>query len=67
MVLGQRPGGAVPVLALAEQSVETGMRDAATDTIEIRSGLPPGARVVVGNLANLRAGQPVRVMNVPTE
>lgn len=53
--------------ALVEQPVETGMRDAATDTIEIRSGLPPGARVVVGNLANLRAGQPVRVMNVPTE
>ncbi|WP_176767765.1 efflux RND transporter periplasmic adaptor subunit [Nitrosospira sp. Nsp18] len=53
--------------ALTEQRVETGMRDAATDTIEIRSGLSAGARVVVGNLGNLRAGQPVRVMNVPTE
>jgi membrane fusion protein (multidrug efflux system) len=52
---------------LAEQSVETGMRDAATDTIEIRSSLPSGASVVVGNLAHLRTGQPVRVMNVPTE
>jgi membrane fusion protein (multidrug efflux system) len=52
---------------LAEQSVETGMRDAATDTIEIRAGLPSGASVVVGNLAHLRTGQPVRVMNVPTE
>jgi RND family efflux transporter MFP subunit len=53
--------------ALTEQRVETGMRDAATDTIEIRSGLSSGARVVVGNLANLHAGQPVRVMNVLTE
>jgi RND family efflux transporter MFP subunit len=53
--------------ALAEQPVETGMRDAATDTIEIRSGLSSGARVVVGNLANLHTGQPVRVVNVPTE
>ena len=53
--------------ALTEQRVETGMRDATTDTIEIRSGLSSGARVVVGNLANLHAGQLVRVMNVPTE
>ena len=53
--------------ALVEQPVETGMRDAATGTIEIRSGLSSGARVVVGNLANLRTGQPVRVTNVPTE
>jgi multidrug efflux pump subunit AcrA (membrane-fusion protein) len=52
---------------LAEQPVETGMRDVASDTIEIRSGLSSGARVVVGNLANLRAGQPVRIVDVPTE
>ncbi len=52
---------------LVEQPVETGMRDAVTGTVEIKSGLPSGARVVVGNLANLRTGQPVRVMNVPTE
>jgi RND family efflux transporter MFP subunit len=53
--------------ALVEQPVETGMRDAATGTVEIRSGLPAGARVVVGNLANLHTGQRVRVTNVPTE
>jgi hypothetical protein len=52
---------------LAEQPVETGMRDVASDTIEIRSGLSSGARVVVGNLANLHTGQPVRVVDVPTE
>lgn len=52
---------------LTEQPVETGMRDAATDTIEIRSGLSSGTRVVVGNLVNLHTGQPVRVMNVPDE
>ena len=52
---------------LTEQPVETGMRDAATGTIEIRSGLSSGATVVVGNLANLHTGQSVRVMNVPNE
>jgi RND family efflux transporter MFP subunit len=53
--------------ALVEQPVETGMRDAATGTVEIRSGLLSGVRVVVGNLANLHTGQRIRVTNVPTE
>jgi len=53
--------------ALVEEPVETGMRDAATGTVEIRAGLLSGARVVVGNLANLHTGQRVRVTNVPTE
>ncbi len=52
---------------LTEQRVETGMRDAATDTIEIKSGISSGTRVVAGNLANLHTGQSVRVMNVTTE
>jgi RND family efflux transporter MFP subunit len=46
---------------LARRPVEVSIRDAATGTVAIASGLDAGDRVIVSALANLQAGTAVRV------
>lgn len=46
---------------LREQTVVVGMTDTTTGVVEIKSGLAAGDQVVIGHLANLRAGQPTRI------
>ena len=46
---------------LIEQRISVGMRDESSDFVEVKSGLSSGTQVVVGKLANLRSGQPVRI------
>lgn len=50
---------------LALQDIKLGTADAASGRVEVLAGLSAGDRVVVGG-ASLRAGQPVRVVSVPT-
>jgi RND family efflux transporter MFP subunit len=47
---------------VAQQGVELGVRDPATDQIEIRAGLQQGDTVLVGAATAIQPGTPVRVV-----
>jgi hypothetical protein len=44
-----------------KSEVELGIRDAATETVEIRSGAAPGDTILLGAARGLSAGTPVKV------
>jgi RND family efflux transporter MFP subunit len=44
-----------------KQEVELGIRDAATETVEIRSGVQPGDTILLGTARGISPGTPVKV------
>jgi membrane fusion protein, multidrug efflux system len=49
---------------LARRSVEVAIRDAASGSLAVSSGLEAGDRVIASALANLQNGTPVRIMDL---